>query len=560
MKKMKKMLSMLIVMVLVIGMSPISAFASSCYGWAECAETMRSYDFFFAGSPFYYEDYMVAYKPNNAEGKIEINPEEVTYKLGNKVIYNGYIFTTADDGKYLTATWKGQKTTPHKLRGVHQYAGMRYDMVSEPTKKNYSVGETFDSSGFVAKYKQSNLEVNKEKTLGPNDVTFKAYLSFKSPASGTEMPKGLYELIDGKTPFTNPGSYRIVAEYQRVPGEKVGESFVINVADKGKASLSIESKPDQLDYVLGEGFNTDGFSAIYTKDGASKKLTAKDVEFKSGSVITHGRPFEVEGDKTVTVSYEGAKATFKIAVVKERVSSVITPPTKTTYYVGDPFDTTGFSLTYTDSKGTKKLGASDVKFKSGSVITHGRPFEQAGTKKVEMTYGSAYENFTIKVLPASEKPKGTETEPTTPQTNGGMAAATSSKVMVNGKNVAFDAYNINNNNYFKLRDLAQALNGSAKQFEVTFDNSKNAVNLVPNKAYTTVGGELVAGGGVSKKASISKATLYLEGKPVEMAAYLIDGNNYFKLRDVMQKLDAYVGWDGAQSLITIDTSKSYVQE
>jgi len=35
---------------------------------------------------------------------------------------------------------------------------------------------------------------------------------------------------------------------------------------------------------------------------------------------------------------------------------------------------------------------------------------------------------------------------------------TTSKVLVNGKIVEFEAYNINGYNYFKLRDLAQAVN------------------------------------------------------------------------------------------------------
>ncbi|MGO4119405.1 hypothetical protein ACEQ6C_40435, partial [Rhizobium ruizarguesonis] len=46
------------------------------------------------------------------------------------------------------------------------------------------------------------------------------------------------------------------------------------------------------------------------------------------------------------------------------------------------------------------------------------------------------------------------------------AAPTDSKVLVNGKTISFEAYNINGNNYFKLRDFAAAVNGTEKQFEV----------------------------------------------------------------------------------------------
>lgn len=58
------------------------------------------------------------------------------------------------------------------------------------------------------------------------------------------------------------------------------------------------------------------------------------------------------------------------------------------------------------------------------------------------------------------------------------ALPTSSKVLVNGSEKAFDAYSIEGNNYFKLRDLAFVLNGTGKQFEVTWDSGKGAINIL----------------------------------------------------------------------------------
>lgn len=43
------------------------------------------------------------------------------------------------------------------------------------------------------------------------------------------------------------------------------------------------------------------------------------------------------------------------------------------------------------------------------------------------------------------------------------ATPTSSKVLVNSKVIAIDAYNIDGNNYFKLRDVAKVVSGSSKQ-------------------------------------------------------------------------------------------------
>ena len=70
------------------------------------------------------------------------------------------------------------------------------------------------------------------------------------------------------------------------------------------------------------------------------------------------------------------------------------------------------------------------------------------------------------------------------------ATPTSAKVTINGTLTGFAAYNINGNNYFKLRDIAKVISGSGKQFDVTWDAKKNAINLISSKAYTVVGGEL----------------------------------------------------------------------
>lgn len=138
------------------------------------------------------------------------------------------------------------------------------------------------------------------------------------------------------------------------------------------------------------------------------------------------------------------------------------------------------------------------------------------------------------------------------------AAPTSSKVYVDGVQKSFDAYNINGNNYFKLRDLAMVLNGSGKQFEVKWDATKNAVNLIPNEAYTPVGGEMARiNNPVITKAVLSASRIYIDGQVKALTAYNINGNNYFKLRDIAKVFDFGLTWDEKTSSISIDTNKSY---
>ncbi|WP_317854123.1 phosphodiester glycosidase family protein [Chakrabartyella piscis] len=137
------------------------------------------------------------------------------------------------------------------------------------------------------------------------------------------------------------------------------------------------------------------------------------------------------------------------------------------------------------------------------------------------------------------------------------AQATASKVLVDGSNVAFEAYNIGGSNYFKLRDLAEVLSGTNAKFSVSWDGANKAIAVNTGDAYTSVGGELATGDGQNKAATLSASTLYCNGTIQNLDAYTIDGNTYFKLRDLGQLIDFNVGWDSAQSLITITSSVGY---
>ena len=154
-------------------------------------------------------------------------------------------------------------------------------------------------------------------------------------------------------------------------------------------------------------------------------------------------------------------------------------------------------------------------------------------------------------------------------TNGISAPKNNASVMVDGKIVSVDAYTINGNNYFKLRDVAMMLSGSKKQFNVSWNSAKDCVEIEQNKPYSPVGGELVKTDKTKASAKfylplvfcnggmVNEFTAYYGKQTYGLKAYLIDSNNYFKLRDLGEFLDFYVGWDGINKVISIDTSRSY---
>lgn len=84
----------------------------------------------------------------------------------------------------------------------------------------------------------------------------------------------------------------------------------------------------------------------------------------------------------------------------EPTLTIDSTPTKLKYKVGEAYDPSGFSATYTDEDGESiKLTADDVSFiVSGTVeITAGRPFTAAGKKVVVVHYSGLQQQFELVV-------------------------------------------------------------------------------------------------------------------------------------------------------------------
>ena len=107
-------------------------------------------------------------------------------------------------------------------------------------------------------------------------------------------------------------------------------------------------------------------------------------------------------------------------------------------------------------------------------------------------------------------------------------------LMVNGKPVSCEKYNIDGSNYFMLRDLAKLLNGTESQFDVGWDPAKRLVTLTTNSPYTTErGDELQVGEDQSATTVDSSDGIVIDGVVrSDLQAYKIGGSNFFKLRDL----------------------------
>lgn len=135
------------------------------------------------------------------------------------------------------------------------------------------------------------------------------------------------------------------------------------------------------------------------------------------------------------------------------------------------------------------------------------------------------------------------------------AYATRSKITVNKAPVAFEVYTIDDYTYFKLRDIASSISGTAKQFDTVWNEADSSINLLTGLSYSGSMGSNTAA--KDTMAVTSTAKLFLDGERKSVSAFTINDYTYYKLRDIAKILDVGVTWDEATSTIGIDTTKGY---
>lgn len=139
-----------------------------------------------------------------------------------------------------------------------------------------------------------------------------------------------------------------------------------------------------------------------------------------------------------------------------------------------------------------------------------------------------------------------------PQTASLKITPSTHAVKIDGKTVDPQGYNIEGNNYYKLRDVAYLLSGTDRQFDVTWDAKNNRIVLTSGKAYQKTGDEMT--GTVSstiQNLSKSDSSIVLDGKSVSLTGYRVNGNNYYMLRDLGDALDFFVDFDEATKTVIV---------
>ena len=127
-------------------------------------------------------------------------------------------------------------------------------------------------------------------------------------------------------------------------------------------------------------------------------------------------------------------------------------------------------------------------------------------------------------------------------------------VYVGSTRVYPTGYNINDNNYFKLRDV-----GKLAGFGVDWNEDTRTVEISTARTAPELTGIAdTAVTGATAKPTDQRITV--DGKEVSMTAYKIKGNNYVKLRDIGKTINFGVSFNMATKAVSIDPNGTYVEE
>jgi len=201
------------------------------------------------------------------------------------------------------------------------------EVLSQPTKTSYVVGDSLDTAGMVVMATYSD---GTTKTISNGSVGI-------SPAT-----------------FTTAG--QAIAVTVSYGGQS--DSFTVTVAEPTLTSIAVTTQPTKKIYMKGESLDTDGMVVTATySNGTTAPVNNASVTVSPATFDTAGAAI------AVTISYDGKDApTFNVTVIEITGIEVTSPPTKTVYRTNDSLETAGIVVNAVYSDNSRTLITSGLSF------------------------------------------------------------------------------------------------------------------------------------------------------------------------------------------------------
>lgn len=130
--------------------------------------------------------------------------------------------------------------------------------------------------------------------------------------------------------------------------------------------------------------------------------------------------------------------------------------------------------------------------------------------------------------------------------------ATTQKVRLDDKDVVIYGYNIDGENYFKLRDVAAVLKDSKVKFGVEYkDGLVTLTKGADYKVLDTDQKEVKA----ESEAMLTNDKVKVGETDLTAKAFKIDGNNYYRVRDLGKALEFGVDYDEEANTVLLSSEK-----
>ncbi|MBT2292774.1 hypothetical protein J7E73_27310 [Paenibacillus albidus] len=133
------------------------------------------------------------------------------------------------------------------------------------------------------------------------------------------------------------------------------------------------------------------------------------------------------------------------------------------------------------------------------------------------------------------------------------AKVSGSKVSINGAEGDLYGFNISGSNYFRLRDIARNFSGTSSQFDISWNPSTSAIEIIRGQAYTPEETEESTYYSRSKEyiATRSAAKVLIDGQPLLITAYNIGDSNVVQLRDLGSQIPFEIEYDNASNQVAL---------
>ena len=291
----------------------------------------------------------------------------VTAQDGNKGLIKG--ISSGNTTITATVTYNGKTYSKSCTVTVTAKKVTAVEVVAQPTKTQYFVGETFDPAGMQIQVTYNNGMKSDYSTYDfstlPGKVTF---ATVSTTTAGTKTVRLTYK--EGST--------------------SVSTTFRITVVAVKPTKIEFLNAPTKKFYVgdASTAFNAAGLEVHVTYNNG----TTKDFDATELNISYSG--FDTTTAKTITMTgtYEGVSGTFDVVINPVELVSVAvkTMPNKTKYYVGDEFDQTGLTLTATYNNGKTETIANGI-------TCTGFSSDAVGSKTVTASYGGKSTTFNVDI-------------------------------------------------------------------------------------------------------------------------------------------------------------------